>query len=161
MLHSTDYWEVRNEKRYQTSVERKMSHHGSTEELVNTSSSEIVAGKSQEIQTLTQEAVNEHIRRFIAPLTRQLEELTRPVQGMSTSRHPNSYPRTERGTTCGTAKPQSHTEWAVRTTTKNRIYSRIKYFKFKNRERGREKKVAWLILCLNSFATACVTVVNQ
>ena len=42
------------------------------------------------MQTLTQEAVDEQIRGLIAPLTRQLEELSRLVQEMSTSRHPNS-----------------------------------------------------------------------
>ena len=61
-----------------------MSHHASTEELVNSSSSENVEGESPEIQTLTQKAINEQIRGFIAPLTRQLEELTRLVQGKST-----------------------------------------------------------------------------
>ena len=84
-----------------------MSNHGSTEELANRSSSENVEGGTPEFQTLTQEAVNEQIRRFIAPLTRQLEELTRLVQGMTTSRHPNYYPRTELGITSGTAMPQS------------------------------------------------------
>ena len=73
MFHSTDYRELKNGKILKTSTERKMSHHGSTEELVNRSSSENVEGESPEIQTLTQEAVNEQIRRFIAPLTRQLE----------------------------------------------------------------------------------------
>ena len=95
------------EKRYQTSDEREMSHHGSTEEIANRSLSENVGRERPEIQTLTQEAVNGQIRGFIAPLTRQLEELTWLVQGMSTSRYPNSYPRTELGTTFGTAMPQS------------------------------------------------------
>ena len=109
MLHSTDYKELRNGKRYQTSDEREMSNHGSTEETANRSSSENVDGEIPQIQTLTQDAVNEQIRGFIAPLTRQLEELTRLVRGMSTSRHPNSYPRTELGTTSGMAMSQSHT----------------------------------------------------
>ena len=56
---------------------------------------------------LTQEAIDEQMRGFIAPLTRQLEDLTRPVQEMSTKRHPNSYPRTELGAIPGTAMPQS------------------------------------------------------
>ena len=60
-------------------------------------------------RTLTQEAVNEQIRGFIAPVTHQLEELTRLVQGMTTSWHPNSYSRTELGTASGTAIPQSDT----------------------------------------------------
>ena len=106
MLHSTDYRELRNGKRYKTSDERQMSHHSSSEEIANWSSSENVDGEKPEIQTLTQKAVNEQIRGFITPLTRQLDELTRLVQGMSTSRHPNSYPKTELGTTPGTAMPQ-------------------------------------------------------
>ena len=83
-----------------------MSHHGSTEEIANKNSSENVV-ENPETQTLTHEAVDEQIREIIAPLTRQLEELTRLVQEMSTSRHPNSYPRTEIGTTSCTAMPQS------------------------------------------------------
>ena len=107
MLHSTDYRELRNGKRYQTSIERIMSNHGSTEEIANRISSEIVEGEIPEIQTLTQKAVNEQIRGFIAPLTRQLEELTRLVQGMTASRHPNSYPKTDLRATAATAMPQS------------------------------------------------------
>ena len=84
MLHITDYRRLTNGKRYQTSDEREMSHHGGFEEITNRNSSENVDGEVPEIQTLTQEAVNELIRRFIAPLRRQLEELTRLVQGMST-----------------------------------------------------------------------------
>ena len=80
MLHSTDYKELRKGKFNKTSAEPKISHYGSTEELVNRSSSENVERASLEFQTLTQEAVNEQIRGFIAPLTRQLE-LTRLVQG--------------------------------------------------------------------------------
>ena len=101
MLHSTDYRELRNEKRYQTSNERIISNHGSTEEFANRISSENGEGVP-EFQTLTKEAVNEQIRGFIAPLTCQLE-LTRLVQGMITSWHRNYYPRTELSTTSGTA----------------------------------------------------------
>ena len=109
MLHSTDYRELRNGKRYQTSDEREINHHRSTEEIANRSSSKSVEGENPEIQTLTQKGINEQIRGFIAPLTRQLEELSRLVQGMSTSRHPNSCPRTKLGTTSSTAMPQSDT----------------------------------------------------
>ena len=109
MVHSTEYRELRNGKRYQTSLERKMSNHGSTVEIANRSSSENAEGEIPDFQTLTQEAVNEQLRGFIAPVTLQLEELTRLVQGMTTSRHPNSYPRTELGTSSGTSMPQSDT----------------------------------------------------
>ena len=91
----------------QTSIERTMSIHGSMEKLANRSSSADVEREVPESQMLKQEAVNEQIRGFVAPLTRQLEELTRLLQGMTTSRHPNSYPRTQLGTTSGTAMPQS------------------------------------------------------
>ena len=111
MLHSTNYTEVRNGKLYKTAAEREISHRGGTEELVNRNSSENVEGESPEIQTLTERAINGQIRGFIAPLTRQVEELTKLVQGMSTSRHLNAYPRTELGTTSGAAIPQSDTTW--------------------------------------------------
>ena len=109
MLHSTDYREIRNGKHYQTSIERIISNHGSTEEIANGLSSENIEGDIPEFQTLTQEAFNEQIRGFIDPPTRQLEELTRLLQGMTTSRHPHSYPRTELGATSGMAMPQSDT----------------------------------------------------
>ena len=107
MLHSRDCRVLRNGKRYQTSNERLMNQHGSSEDIANRSSSENVGGKIPEFQTLTQKAVNEQIRGFIARLIRQLEELIRLVQGMSTSRHPNLYPRTKLGTSSGTAMPPS------------------------------------------------------
>ena len=89
MPNSTEYRELRNGNRYQRSIERTMSDHGSTEENTSGISSENVGREVFEIQTLTQEAANEQIRGFIAPLTRQLEKLTRLVQEMTTTRHPN------------------------------------------------------------------------
>ena len=102
-----EYRELRNGKRYYTSIERTMSDNGSTEENVIGILSENVEGEVSEIQTLTQEAVNERIRGFIAPLTRQLEELSWLVQGMVTTQHPDHYPRIDFGTTSGTATNQS------------------------------------------------------
>ena len=107
MLHSIGYRELRNGKCCQTSDEREMRNHASTEEIAHRSSSENVGGEIPEVQTLTQEAVSEQIRGFIAGLTRQLEELIRLVQGITTSRHPSFNPRTELGTTSGTAMPQA------------------------------------------------------
>ena len=89
MLNSIEYREMRNGKRYLMSDESEMSHHGSTEESANRNSSENVVGENPEMQTLTQEAVDEQITGFIAPLNSQLEELTRLVQEMSTSGHQN------------------------------------------------------------------------
>ena len=65
-----------------------------------------------ETQMLTQEAVNEQIRGFIAPLNRQLEELTRLVQRLVTTLHQDHYPRTDFGTTSGTATYQSDNRWS-------------------------------------------------
>ena len=90
------------------SDEIELNHHGITEEIADRNSLEKIVEENPKMQTLTQEAVDEQIRGFFAPLTRQLEELTRLVQEMSNSRHPISYPRTELGDTSGTAMPQSN-----------------------------------------------------
>ena len=108
MLDSEEYRELRNRKRYYISIERTMSDQGSIEENVTGNSLEYVEGEVSEIQTLTQEAVKQ-IRGFIAPLTRQLEELTQLVQGMVTTQHPYHYPRTDFATTSGTVTYQSDT----------------------------------------------------
>ena len=68
-----------------------MSDNGSIEETITANSSEIVEGELYEIQILTQEAVNEQIRIFIAPPTRQLEELSRLVQRLVTTLHQDHY----------------------------------------------------------------------
>ena len=94
MLDSAEYRVLRNGKLDYTSVKR-MSDHGSTEENITGNPSQNVEGEVSEIQTLPQEPVNEQIRGFIAPLTRQLEELTRLVQGIVTTQHPDHYPRTD------------------------------------------------------------------
>ena len=86
-----------------------MSDRGSIEENVTGNSSENVEGEASEVQTLTQERVNEQIRGLIAPLTHQLEELTRLVQEMVTTQHPDHYLRTDFGTTSGTASYQPGT----------------------------------------------------
>ena len=54
MLDSIEYRELRNGKRYQTSIERTISNHGSTEENATGIPSENVEGEVSEIQTLTQ-----------------------------------------------------------------------------------------------------------
>ena len=97
-----------------------MTNQSSTEEFANRSSSEIVEGQISEIQALTQETIIEQIRGFIAHLTRQLEELTRLVQGMTTSRNLFSYLRSELGTTSGTAMPQSDMVTGVHRTRHRR-----------------------------------------
>ena len=63
-----------------------------------------------EIHTWTQEAVNLHIKGFIAPLKPPLEELIRMVQGNVTTPPPSHYPRTDYSSTSGTAAHQSDTQ---------------------------------------------------
>ena len=48
-----------------------------------------------EIRTLPQEVVNEQIKNFIATLTRQPQDLTWLVQGLSVTSHPNHYPKAD------------------------------------------------------------------
>ena len=102
MLDSEEYRELRKGKRYYTHTKQTLHYNSSIEENATGNSSENVEGEVSEIQTLTQEAVNEQIRGFIAPLTRQLEEFTRLFQGLVTTQHPDHYPRTDFGTTSGT-----------------------------------------------------------
>ena len=107
MTDSSHYRELRNGKRYNTRIGRAMSENGSIEENVTGNSSENFEREVSEIHTLTQEAVNKQIKECVAPLTRQLEDLTRLVQELATTRHPSHYPRTDFGTTSGTATHQS------------------------------------------------------
>ena len=83
-------------------IKRTMSDHGSIAENVTGNSLENVEGEVSEVETLVQEEVNEQMRGFIPPLTRQLEELTRLVQGMVTTQHPDLYPKTDFGNISGT-----------------------------------------------------------
>ena len=87
MLDFEEYRKLRNGKRYCTSTEHTMSDNDSIEKNLTATSSENFKGEVYEIQMLTREAVSEQIRAFIAPLARQLEELTRLVQGLVTTLH--------------------------------------------------------------------------
>ena len=49
--------------------------------------------EESDARTLTQGKDNEQIRSYIAPLTDQLEDLTRLIKRMSGAQHPNKYPR--------------------------------------------------------------------
>ena len=71
-----------------------MCENGSTEDNKVCNSAEKTEEEASEVRVLTQEAVNEQMKRFFAPpLTRQLEELTRLDQGLVTTPHPSHYPR--------------------------------------------------------------------
>ena len=48
-----------------------------------------------QIHTSTQSEPNEFVRNFIAPLTRQLKDVTGLIQGLSVTSHPNLYSRVD------------------------------------------------------------------
>ena len=58
-----------------------------------------------ETRILTQGEVDEQISSYIASLTRQLEDLTRLIQGMSTARGPNFSPRAGNSASSSAASP--------------------------------------------------------
>ena len=86
-----------------------MSENGNSEDNRASKSWENAEEEVLEIRTLTQEAVNEQVKGFSTPLTRQLEELTWLVQGMLTTPHPIHYPRADYNATSGAAVYQPDT----------------------------------------------------
>ena len=86
-----------------------MSESGCVEDNRAGNSLENTKRDVPKVRTLTQGAVNEQIKWFIAPLTSQLEELTRLVQGKVTTPHSSHYPRTDFSTISGTAAHQPDT----------------------------------------------------
>ena len=106
MLDSDSYRELGNGKRYKTGSDRTMSENASVEDNRAGHSAENTEQEVPKIRTLTQEAVNEQIKGFIAPLTNQLKELTRLVQEMVKTPNPNHYRRIDCRTICGTAANQ-------------------------------------------------------
>ena len=57
--------------------------------------SEADKNKVPEIRALTEEGVNEQIKSFIAPLPRQLDDMTWLLQGVTAALYPNYYPRAD------------------------------------------------------------------
>ena len=106
MLDSDAYRELRNGKRNNTISERTMSKDGSIEDNRASISSKNAEDVVSEVHTLTQEEVNEQMKRLIAPLTHQREELTRLVQRMVITPHPSLYPWTDHSNFSGTVTHQ-------------------------------------------------------
>ena len=67
------------------------SHNSETHTIMNAHENGV--NNKPEALILTQKEVDEQIRNCIAPLTKQLEDLTRPIQGMSTAHRPSLSPR--------------------------------------------------------------------
>ena len=102
MLNFCSYRELRNGKRCNSNRESEMSENGDVEENRSSTSSEKVEEEIPEIHTFTQEAVKEQIKGFISPLTRQVEEMIKLVQGMVTTLYLSPYSRADYITTSGT-----------------------------------------------------------
>ena len=72
-----------------------MSEGGSSECSSAMNSHENNEKVGPEIRVLTQKEVDAGIKSFIAPLTRQQEDLTRLVQGVATASHPTYFLRAD------------------------------------------------------------------
>ena len=72
-----------------------MSKNSSSEGSLAVNSHDSSENEGAEIRASTQKKVNEQIKSFFAPLTRQLEDLTRLIQGITTGWHPNYHPRAD------------------------------------------------------------------
>ena len=85
--------ELRNEKKYDTTNSINMSVNNSSESspILNALEGSVI--DESDARTLKQEEIDEQMRKYIAPLARQLEDLTRPIQGIYPAQLPNSYPR--------------------------------------------------------------------
>ena len=64
-----------------------------------------------EVRVLTEEVVNEQIKGII--VTRQLEGLTRLVQGMLTTLHPSQYPKANYSAFSGASVHQSERQTSI------------------------------------------------
>ena len=85
--------EPKNVKRYNTARNTIMSGNSISEDNPAINSHETNEIEGPEICVSTQEEVNEQIKSSITYLTRQLEDLTRIIQGMTTASHPKYYQR--------------------------------------------------------------------
>ena len=100
------YRELWNGKRYIMNTNDKIGENGSIENDRMDNPSENIGEDLPEDRLLTHEAVNEQMKKFIVPLTRQLKELTRLVRGMVTTPLPSNYPRAKYSAISGAAVHQ-------------------------------------------------------
>ena len=67
MLAFDSYRELTNGKRYKTNTDHETCENGSTEDNRVCNSAEKTEEEASEVRVLTQEAVNEQMKRFFAP----------------------------------------------------------------------------------------------
>ena len=83
--------ELTNGKKYDTAIYISMSENFESSPIMN--APERNTDEKLEERILSQEDVNEQIRSYFAPLTKQLENWNRLIQGVSTVQQPNTHPR--------------------------------------------------------------------
>ena len=79
--------------KYETFANIRMSEKDSSESNPFKSAHQSNTDTDSETRILTQGEVDDQIRNYIAPLTRQLEKLIRLIQEMSTAHRPNRSPK--------------------------------------------------------------------
>ena len=96
---------LRNSKKYEMIANIRMSENdgSQTNALPKTNASN--AAFASETGILTQKEVDEQITNYIAPMTRQLENLTRLILDMSTAHRKNLSPRAGTSGNSSTAGP--------------------------------------------------------
>ena len=82
--------QLEKEKKCDTMLSIEKSEGSITENRPMMNAQERNVEDEPEVHILTEEEVNYQIRNHVAPLTKQLEDLTRLIQGMATVRHPTA-----------------------------------------------------------------------
>ena len=95
MLGFDSYRKLRKGKRYNRITDLNISEIGSIEVNGVRNSSENFEEEFPEVRVLTQKVVNEQLKDFMTPITRQLKKLTWLVQEMMTTPQPSPYPRAD------------------------------------------------------------------
>ena len=84
--------ELKNGKKYETTANISISENNCAEIIPTVSAYESNTDTECETRIVTQEEVDEQIRNYNVSLTRQLDDLTRLIQGMSTAHRANLPP---------------------------------------------------------------------
>ena len=85
--------QVKNGKNNNNALSIVISEWKSSESSLIMNAAECNVEDESEAWIVIQEEVNEQIKKYIAALAKQLEDLTRLIPGMSTAQQPNNYPK--------------------------------------------------------------------
>ena len=84
---------IRNGKKHETTANTRKSANDIAETNRKMSAHECNRDTESKKRILTQEEVDKHVKIYIGPLIRQLEDLTRFIQEVSTAYRANLFPR--------------------------------------------------------------------